>query len=272
MIIVIDKPGQMGNRMWALLNIIGFAKETQQIVIISHDYFQEYLLNFEDLTYRILKEQKVFFVNKWIYKTITNKYIHKIITLLKILSKQRLKLSFTNSWNIDSKYAQKYTNDLRVIFKPTQKICQEVELLLDIFDKEKLIIGVHIRRGDYQHWKNGKYYYAIDVYAKFMKEISETINGKILFYLFSNEDISDYDFGVDCFFKPNTEAVFDMWAMSKCNYLIGPPSTFSMFASFWNRTPIHFIYDKDQKFKIEDFQHIVAQNVFANEKRLLELD
>lgn len=59
---------------------------------------------------------------------------------------------------------------------------------------EYIIIGVHIRRGDYKYWENGKYYFTDDIYQMYMNSISSELkkrsNKKIKFILFSNENIN----------------------------------------------------------------------------------
>ena len=57
----------------------------------------------------------------------------------------------------------------------------------------------------------------------------------------------------------------DLWGLSKSNWIIGPPSTFSQFASFWNNTPIKFILKKDdyQRLTLPN-SYIIALNMFSS--------
>ncbi|MFN5837557.1 MAG: hypothetical protein ACK47J_12755, partial [Pseudanabaena sp.] len=50
----------------------------------------------------------------------------------------------------------------------------------------------------------------------------------------------------------------DLYSMAKCDYLIGPPSTYSMWASFYGMVPLLHIYDKHQIINLKDFL-IVSQ-------------
>ena len=38
-------------------------------------------------------------------------------------------------------------------------------------------------------------------------------------------------------------AIEDLYALARCDYLIGPPSTFSAWASFYGKVPLYFIED-----------------------------
>ena len=38
----------------------------------------------------------------------------------------------------------------------------------------------------------------------------------------------------------------DLYALSQCRYIIGPPSTFSLMAAFYNDAPLYWIHDKTE--------------------------
>lgn len=120
---------------------------------------------------------------------------------------------------------------------------------LNNFKKQKYtLIGVHIRRGDYKTWKGGQYYYEDDVFEENMKKISNnlSLNGKNkqLFILFSNDN--------HCFKKSENIVIskekwyIDQYIMSQCNYLIGPPSTFTLWASLIGKAK-YVPIEKNQK-------------------------
>jgi len=258
----------MGNRLWASLNVIAFAIETKQTILFPHFCFEEYLKQFQNLTAWRLRRRGIFFLDRTL---LFDKIVNKVaVRLLKVKNRGGAYkyIHHVDSWEIGNVYAKKHSDFLRTIFRPPQSIIEQTNRLFDTFEKNRLIVGIHIRRGDYKEWVGGKYYYDLAVYKKAMRMISATKNGDILFYLFSNEDISGYDFGMNCYFNPDTEAVFDMWAMSKCNYILGPPSTFSMFASFWGQTPLCFLHHEQQQITLSDFSPVVAQNLFANGKEI----
>jgi hypothetical protein len=69
-----------------------------------------------------------------------------------------------------------------------------MNLINDMREKGTLVVGVHIRRGDYRYWGNGKYYFDDNVYKNYMHtlagEIKRNYNQHVCFMIFSNEDIS----------------------------------------------------------------------------------
>jgi len=111
------------------------------------------------------------------------------------------------------------------------------------------LIGVHLRRGDYKTWKKGAYYYNDEVYKNQMESISGQLkqqgNEKILFILFSNESL-DFQESANLLISKENWYV-DHYIMSLCDYLIGPPSTFTLWASIIGNTKLFYLFEKDEK-------------------------
>ena len=124
---------------------------------------------------------------------------------------------------------------LRDFFRFTPEIDKIAEANLEHENYDR-VYGIHMRRGDYKEWLGGKYYFSDQVYERIMKEIAELEkNKKIKIILFSNEPISLSDGvcneNVEIVCSENS-AMIDLCMLSKCDCLIGPPSTFSGWASF----------------------------------------
>ena len=56
----------------------------------------------------------------------------------------------------------------------------------------------------------------------------------------------------------------DLYALSICDYILGPPSTFSMWASFYGGVPLRFIKHSNDKIFLREFSRIISQDVFEN--------
>ena len=63
-----------------------------------------------------------------------------------------------------------------------------------------IIIGVHIRRGDYATWNDGRFFYELGEYHQFMLLVQQLYSGKrVAFFISSNEDFAlDIFEGCDC--------------------------------------------------------------------------
>lgn len=116
-------------------------------------------------------------------------------------------------------------------------------------------IAVHIRRGDYKTWEGGKYYYEDKDYLSFIDRMRILVRDQLgkdsLFYIFTNDKV--YLDGMGICVSDNSWYV-DQFIMSRCDYIIGPPSTFSLWASYTGLTPFYHVKDKEKEFTLQDFE------------------
>jgi hypothetical protein len=110
-----------------------------------------------------------------------------------------------------------------------------------------VIVGVHIRHGDYATFLNGKYFYSVAQYADWMRSIAAQLAGKrVAFLVCSNAEVNQDDFGdLRVHFGPG-HIIQDMYAMAEADLLIGPPSTYTGWASFYGNVPLVAMETADQ--------------------------
>ncbi len=278
MLILKDKPGQLCNRLWAFTPFINEALEDKTKVIILH--FYDYYEYFEDLKVNknikfIENKKKVVFYNRLM--GILNKIPKPILYNLRINYKDKgcvtkirpkNRLVIINSWSHKKPNNKLKIAQIQKLFRPKSIYTNKVDAIF--INKRKsfdLIIGVHIRRGDYKEFKNGIYYYSDSIITNFLSQIEDELGHtkKITFLLCSDEKINldvYKDFSV--FQIHNANLIEDLYGLSKCDYIIGPPSTFSMWASFYGQKPLLFIKESNMLVKKQDFSIIVSQNKFEN--------
>lgn len=153
----------------------------------------------------------------------------------------------------------KHIEKLKEIFQPNRELKEAVANLFTSYrTPDSIVIGIHIRYGDYRTYLNGKYYYELSDYAQFMAKLSEAFTGKtVYFFIASNERIDMTLFsGLNHFVIPNGSATADLIGLSLCDYICGPPSTFSAWASLYNEKPLYFIEDINIIPKENDFFNI----------------
>lgn len=132
-------------------------------------------------------------------------------------------------------------------------------LKLDEFKRTKRhIIGLHIRLGDYRDYAEGRYYYQVSDYIRWVKRfvLEYQIDNPII-AVFSDQKMTSDLFDFDCeVFTSNNSYNVDYELMGLCDYLIGPPSTFTQWASYTYRVPYFHIDDRSldridtKKFKV----------------------
>jgi hypothetical protein len=103
---------------------------------------------------------------------------------------------------------------------------------LDFKEKHKFTYAVHLRKTDYKNYLNGKYYFTDQQYAHVCRTISKHLNGEVGFAIFSDEEINNHEFSDLPTIIVRGTAEADIIAMSQCNAIIGPPSSFGNLASF----------------------------------------
>ena len=155
----------------------------------------------------------------------------------------------------EKKTLSKHAPFIREYFKPIEHHQKNINILIsDIREKYDLIVGVHLRKGDYKTWMNGKYYYSDDTYLSFINSMKNILKDKsIAFLLCSNEEIDLNHFNDKDIFTGTGHLVEDLYSFSECDYLIGPPSTYTMWASFYGKTPLRLIKDPDEEISLESF-------------------
>lgn len=159
-----------------------------------------------------------------------------------------------------SKFRLKYKNEIEVLFSPNVSVKNKVsEKFSEKRGENSIIVGVHIRRGDYRTFNNGMYFYTNAQYRSILLKVNDLFKDKnTLFFISSNEKIDLTDFqGCECFLIDNSMAISDLYGLCISDYIIGPPSTFSGWASFYGNKPLYFIENLSESFGRDDFKNIL---------------
>jgi len=257
--IVYTPNSQLCNKIWSIAGIIAHSIVYKEKVIIVG--LKRYADLFPNLRIRnnvcvppvfidkILSYVYFYFLLKIKYKTTYNK------------NKKSHSLCFINGWD----FRQDYDNldivyqEIIYLFSPTVNIKNRCEMK---FNKERertdKIIGIHLRRGDYKTYKEGIYYYDDTVMYSYMKQISILFSAKkIKFFIASNESVNMSSFiEFNCFTSDINSTMDDLFSLSLCDYILGPPSTFSMWASFYGKKPLRILDYKDEILTIDSFEVI----------------
>ena len=133
-----------------------------------------------------------------------------------------------------------------------------------------IVVGVHIRHGDYKTFYNGRYYYTLKEFHQMMLRIQEIYKDqRVAFFISSNEtfDVNFFE-GSQCyrFGKEPSGDILDLYTLSLCDRILGPWSTYSRWASFIGEVPLCFIEHKDQEFTDDSFSVVTDFFHFANGK------
>lgn len=269
--VICDAPGQTCNRLWTYVTSVArCVAEKRRMVIIFYDWTIEdfpHLLHCPFIYFPLWHKWYLERGNGWNnYKGLTWKVTHNK-TWDKIFSA----FGFKKGWDTmnDMRYLQQTKPQLQHIFQPRKDITDRAErMMAEIRRDNDLVVGIHIRHGDYKTFWDGRYYYTLEEYHQFMLQIKALHPDKrVAFFISSNEqfDVSTFE-GCRCyrFGKEPSGDMLDLHTLSLCDRILGPWSTYSRWASFIGEVPLCFIKQKNQQLSDQDFSIVTDFFHFAS--------
>ncbi len=129
---------------------------------------------------------------------------------------------------------QKYAAYFRDKYRP--RLRPEVQAALEAKASGfEVVLGVHLRGRDYRTWRNGEFFFSASQYRAWTDQflaLQPTRRVKVI--LFSDEPIDTEAFrSLTVPWEVSTGTLAEDYVlMGLCTYLLGPPSTFTLWASF----------------------------------------
>ena len=145
----------------------------------------------------------------------------------------------------------KYLDEIRNLFAFKPAIRWKIfHYLENTTPAENIRIGVHIRRGDYQTWCNGKFYFTDKEYLAYIQQALHTLgNHSYTIYFCSNTPLDQSVFrsalSAHNLHFPTGNPGEDLCLLSECDYLIGPLSSFTLVASMYGKAKLFWMYSHD---------------------------
>lgn len=268
--VICDAPGQTCNRLWSYVATIAECiVRKKKMVILFYDYTIEDFPNLKNcpfIYFPLYHKKWLEKGNNWNrFKGLTWKATHS-----DWLDRIYHFLGFSKGWHTrrDIRYIQQAKKEIIKIYTPEDAIVNRAQSLIQDMRKEcDMIIGVHIRRGDYKTWNEGKFYFSWEVYDCFMKRLEKLYSDcQIAFFISSNEAMDENVLkNHKCYFHEKVSSpILDLYTLSLCDRIIGPVSSFSRWASFYGEKPLCFLYGANQVFTEESFSPIVDYLHFQN--------
>ena len=269
--IICDAPGQTCNRLWTYVaSVARCIAEKKKMAIIFFDWTIEdfpNLLHCPFIYFPLYHKWYLESGNGWNnYKGLTWNITHN-----KTWDKIFNFLGCKKGWETmnDTRYLAQTKKELQHIFQPKKEITDKAEAFMaTIRQQADIVVGVHIRHGDYKTFEDGKYYYTFEEFHAFMLQVKNLYKDKkVAFFISSNAEFS-IDIFPDCncfrFGKEPSGDILDLHTLSLCDMIMGPWSTYSRWASFLGEKPLFCFKTKDQIVQEYSFSKIENFYFFEN--------
>ena len=121
------------------------------------------------------------------------------------------------------------------------------------------VVGLHVRRGDYRTFEDGRYFWEDDVYAGLARRVVDLLGDRrVRVVVCSDEPVSQQRFpGVDVAPGPG-EPIRDLLTLAGCDRIVGPPSTFTAWASYYGNVPLLAVEDPAEPLALDGFAVVGA--------------
>lgn len=138
---------------------------------------------------------------------------------------------------------------IKKIFLPLPAIAESVgEVIVHARAKAQRLVGVHVRQGDYREWLGGKYFFESSRYLDWMAQAAALWPGEKVAFLVCTNGSWDAQEVAGCpIFRGPGSPVGDLYALAECDAIMGPPSSFSLWASYYGNVPLHMLEDATQE-------------------------
>lgn len=285
-VVITDKPAQLGNQLWAFLNMTVLVKgyKKKSLLFLEDKGFEQFELVKDKSIYALTKGTFLFscwnYIIRFVRYRYQNPFWKQIFSIFCLHFKtgfidektferdiKRVGFLFVESWpnRLHKNLPLMSTAESRALFSFEKKLLTKVSSFLEqVRQSANLIVGIHIRRGDYKYFQEGKYYFEDEVYLDYMQQLKNLFPEKnISFFIASNEPFDQaYFASVNCFQIAGALPTDDLCGLSLCDYILGPMSTFSMWASYTGKVPLRFIETRNELLRLVDFKPVAAQDCF----------
>jgi hypothetical protein len=284
MIVIAEKYGQLGNRLFVFAHFVACALEHG--LKVSNPAFDEYAEFFEttrrDLFCRhparasLLKGRRP---RRWLYalaNRVANSLAYRsprgrfwqVIRIEEgesydlaapefIAAARGKRLVFVQGWLFrDEPRLRKHAAALREFFAPARHVAERVGAhVRRAREGCDVLVGVHVRQGDYRGFEGGRYFYESGEYARLMRAAERLFPGRRVGFLVCSNERQDEGVFAGLRHAPGPgHFVDDMYALAACDYIIGPPSTYTLWASFYGGAPLYQVREVSAAVSAEDFK------------------
>jgi hypothetical protein len=169
---------------------------------------------------------------------------------------RRHRLLFVQDWNFRAPdWCERHRDTIRPYFRPFERHLAAARALVEPARAGgRFVVGVHVRRTDYARFKGGRWFYSLEQYRGFLERARRVFGDRdVAFLVCSDEALPREPFaGLEAHFG-GRDGLEDLYALAGCDALLGPPSTYGRWASWWGGVPRYTIFDSERPFDAASF-------------------
>jgi len=274
MVIITRRVGRLGNRLLLFAHFIACARENN--ILLCNPAFHEYARHFEatrhDLFCRYRPQGGDDRHDRAVPWEITRTLLYhatylppRWLATLRCTNwpVKTIRLSMGESWDLDSRaFAEllqnhpvvlvqgwafrgeaglrRHADVVRAYFRPIRVHTESVSrIIATARNRGDLLVGVHCRRGDYRTAFGGKFFYSAAQYQAVMQRIRHAFAPRQVSFLVCDDGLEHRQALADLNVTWGSgHPIEDLYSFAECDYLVGPPSTFTGWAAFYGRVPL----------------------------------
>jgi len=169
----------------------------------------------------------------------------------------RYKVVFVQDWFFRSEFGcEKHGDVIRSFFTPFEHHLDRVKSVLEpVRYAERFVVGVHVRQDDYAEFKGGQFLFSHRQYREVMEQVLSIFPNKSVAFLVCSDAViptGAFD-GLEVIYGSGHE-LEDLYALAACDLLLGPPSTYSKWASFYGKVPRYEVRTPSLRLTPEQFR------------------
>jgi hypothetical protein len=165
---------------------------------------------------------------------------------------------FAHGWpyRVPTDWLQRHAGKIRDYFRPIEEYDRASRDAVNRLRRDAdIVVGVHIRQGDYRTWHGGKYFFPVARYAGWMRELAAQFPGRrTVFFVCSDEPRTVDEFPGLSVGLGAGPPVVDLYTLAGCDYIFGPQSTFTQWASFYGNKPLFLLNDANARLERAKFR------------------
>ena len=129
------------------------------------------------------------------------------------------------------------------------------------------MVGVHIRENDFKDFYDGKYFVCSEHYLKLIDHFKKLKSEKsvgVLICSDSTEILDEIKEQHPDYILPNGSVAQDMYALSLCDYILGPQATtMSAWAAYFGNVKLAQIRPETESIDLSSFQDVSRLEPFS---------